>query len=124
MKLLARLMLAIFLVCTALTVAEAQGTPRRTPDAPEMVKEVPPEYTPDGRVAGIEGRVLLSADVLADGTVGEVQVIRPLDRNHYGLDSEAIKAMKQWLFKPAMKNGEPVSMVIYVDMGFSLKNKE
>ena len=90
---------------------------------PELLKEVKPEYTPEGRAAGIEGRVLLSAEVLTDGTVGDVKVVRPLDENRYGLDEEAVKAMKQWMFKPAMKNGEPIRMVIHVDMGFSLKTE-
>lgn len=114
---------AVLLVGTALTLAEAQGTPRSTPNEPELIREVLPDYTPEGRAAAIEGRVLLSAEVLADGTVGEVQVVRPLDKNQYGLDNEAIRAMKQWLFKPAMKDGQPVAMGIYVDMVFSLKNK-
>ena len=92
--------------------------PRASFARAEMVKEVLPEYTTDGRAAGIEGRMLLSAEVLADGTVGEVQVVRSLDKNEYGLDNEAIRAMKQWLFKPAMKDGQPVTTGIYVDMVF------
>ena len=44
--------------------------------------------------------MLLSAEVLTDGTVGDVQVVRPLDENKYGLDQEAVKAMKQWVSNP------------------------
>lgn len=114
--------LALFVLCAVwFSPATATAQPRRTPNEPELLKEVRPEYTPEGRAAGIEGRVLLSAEVLTDGTVGEVQVVRPLDENKYGLDQEAVKAMKQWVFKPAMKDGEAVRMVVYVDMGFSLK---
>jgi TonB family protein len=120
MRFQVRLLLAICAVSIAPAMAEAQP-PRRTPNQPELLKEVRPEYTPEARAAAIEGRVVLSAEVLTDGTVGEVQIVRPLDENKYGLDQEAVKAMKQWVFKPAMKNGEAVSMVIYVDMGFSLK---
>lgn len=119
MRFQVRLLLAICAVSIAPAMAEAQ--PRRTPNEPELLKEVRPEYTAEGRAAAIEGRVLLSAEVLTDGTVGEVQVVRPLDENKYGLDQEAVKAMKQWVFKPALKDGEAVRMVIYVDMGFSLK---
>ena len=88
-----------------------------------MVKEAPPEYTPEGRAAGIEVMVFLSAVVSTDGTVGEVRVVPPLDANKYGLDQEAVKAMVQ-LFKPAMKDGKPVTKGIHVGMGFSLKKKK
>jgi TonB family protein len=115
-----RLLLAICTVTIAPAMAEAQ-TPRRAPNEPELLKEVRPEYTPEGRAAGIEGVVVLSAHVLTDGTIGEVQVVRSLDENTYGLDQEAVKAMKQWVFKPPMKDGEPVSTVVHVGIVFSLK---
>ena len=119
MRFQVRLLLALCAVSIAPAMAEAQ--PRRTPNEPELLKEVRPEYTPEGRAATIEGRVLLSAEVLTDGTVGEVQIVQPLDENKYGLDQEAVKAMKQWVFKPALKDGEPVRTVIHVGMVFSLK---
>ena len=124
MKFLARLTLAIPIVGIALTFAEAQGLPHVTPNEPELVKEVMPEYTPEGRAVGIEGTVYLSAEVLTDGTVGEVRVVRPLDANKYGLDQEAVRAMRQWLFKPAMKDGKPVTKGINVGMVFSLKKNK
>ena len=47
--------------------------------------------------------------MLTDGTVGETaKVIQSLDAK-FGLDDEAVKASKQWLFKPATKDGKPVS---------------
>jgi len=101
----------------------ADQTPRRTPNEPELLKAVKPEYTPERRAAGTAGSVRLSAEVLTDGTVGDVKVVRPLDENKYGLDQEAVKAMKQWVFKPAMKDGEPVRVLIHVDIGFSVTRK-
>src|SRR5687767_7692660 len=121
MRILARLLLAACALGVAVTVAEAQGLPRRTSNEPQLVKEVAAEYTPDGRTAGIEGCVLLSAEVLTDGTVGEVKIVGSLDANQYGLDDEAVKAMKQWLFKPATQDGAPVTMGIHVGLCFSLK---
>lgn len=121
MRILVRLSLAACALGVAVTVAEAQGLPRRTSNEPQLVKEVPPEYTPEGRAAGIEGCVLLSAEVLTDGTVGEVKIVGSLDANQHGLDDEAVKAMKQWLFKPAVKDGTPVTIGIHVGMVFSLK---
>ena len=68
----------------------------------------------------IEGSVRLSAVVLADGKVGEVKVTRSLDSVH-GLDESAVKAMKQWEFKPGTKDGKPVAVRVSIDMTFTLK---
>ena len=50
----------------------------------------------------------------------DVKVARSLD-SVYGLDEAAVKAMKQWEFKPGLKDGKPVAVRISVDMAFTLK---
>jgi TonB family protein len=57
---------------------------------------------------------------LPDGTVGDVTVAQSLDAVH-GLDDQALKAMKQWRFKPGLKNGEPVAVLAVGGMTFTLK---
>jgi len=66
-----------------------------------------PRYTDAARLAGIQGAVELQAVVRADGTVGDVRVTKSLDAR-YGLDAEAVKAAKQWVFKPATRDGAPL----------------
>ena len=39
----------------------------------------------------------------------------------YGLDNEAVKAAKQWQFRPAEKEGKPIAMRIQLEMTFALK---
>ena len=39
----------------------------------------------------------------------------------YGLDAQAVNAMKQWLFKPGSKDGKPVPVRVSVEMTFRLK---
>ena len=68
----------------------------------------------------IEGSVGLSAVVLAAGTVGEVKVVQSLDTVH-GLDAEAVKALKQWEFKPGTKDGKAVAVRVAVNLTFTLK---
>ena len=63
--------------------------------------------------------VLLSVVVLADGTVGDVTVTRSLD-TQYGLDAEAVKAAKQWLFNPGQKDGVAVAVKVTIEMTFTL----
>jgi periplasmic protein TonB len=87
---------------------------------PSVVTQVKAEYTPEARAARIEGIVFLDAVVLSDGKVGDVTVSRSLD-NTFGLDQQAVNAMKQWVFKPGMKDGRPVAVRIQVQVNFTLK---
>jgi protein TonB len=88
--------------------------------APGLVKDVKPVYTDEAKEAGIQGTVELEAIVLTDGTVGDISVTRSLDRK-YGLDQQAIVAMKQWLFSPGKKDGKAVPVDITVEMTFTIK---
>jgi protein TonB len=87
---------------------------------PTVIHEVRPNYTFDATRANIEGTVRLECVVRPDGTVGDVQVVRSLDGT-YGLDEEAVKAARQWLFRPGTRNGEPVPVLISIEMTFRLK---
>ena len=87
---------------------------------PKVEHEVKPEYTSEAKSAGIEGTVMLSTVVRADGTVGDVAVAKSLDATR-GLDQQAVKAMKQWTFKPGTKEGQPVAVRVSVEMTFTLK---
>jgi periplasmic protein TonB len=87
---------------------------------PRVLKQVRAVYTPAARAAGIEGDVLLSAGVRADGSVDDVTVTTSLDAVN-GLDEQAVKALKQWQFRPGTKDGKPVAVRIAVQMRFTLK---
>jgi protein TonB len=84
------------------------------------VKRISPEYTPEAKAAKIQGNVMVQAVVLADGTVGEVSLIKSLDAK-LRLDRQAVAAAKQWLFKPATKDGKPVAVRIRIELTFTLK---
>src|SRR5262245_19444288 len=86
---------------------------------PRLIKDVKPQYTADAMRAKIQGRVMVECVVLTDGTVGDVRVIRSLDVT-YGLDQEAIKAAKQWKFAPGTRNGEPVPVMVSIELTFTL----
>jgi protein TonB len=80
---------------------------------------VRPSYTAQAIAARIQGTVLLSAVVLVDGTVGEVTVVRSLD-TQFGLDTQAVSAVKQWLFSPGQKDGVAVNVRVTIEMSFTL----
>jgi bla regulator protein blaR1 len=87
---------------------------------PRLVHEVKPAYTPEALQAGIQGVMTLEATVLEDGTVSDVVVVESLDPD-FGLDEEAVNALAQWRFEPATKDGQPVAVLVPVEMSFTLK---
>jgi periplasmic protein TonB len=87
---------------------------------PQPLKEVKPQYTADAMRAKVQGTVLLECVVLPDGSVGSVEVVRSLD-SAFGLDQEAIKAAKQWRFKPGTRFGEPVAVLVTIELTFTLR---
>jgi TonB family protein len=87
---------------------------------PAPIHQEKPQYTPAAMAAQIEGTVALETTVLADGSVGDVKVVRSLD-SELGLDQEAVKALKLWTWKPGTRGGEPSSVTVQIEMTFTLK---
>ena len=87
---------------------------------PVPTTEVKPQYTADAMRAKVQGTVLLECVVLPDGSVGPVEVVRSLDST-FGLDQEAIKAAKKWRFKPGTRFGEPVAVLVTIELTFTLR---
>lgn len=87
---------------------------------PKLLREVKPQYTADAMRAKIQGVVELEAVVLPDGSVGEVRIVRSLDPV-FGLDQEAVKAVKQWRFIPGTRFGQPVAVLVGVELQFTLR---
>jgi TonB family protein len=88
---------------------------------PRLLHQVKPNYTRQAMQARIQGEVILSCVVLADGSVGEVRVSKSLDAT-LGLDDEAIAAVKQWRFAPAMKAGSPVPVLVDINLSFTVRS--
>ena len=87
---------------------------------PSVIREVKPAYTADAMRAKVQGSVWLECIVMPDGSVGDVKVTRSLDPI-FGLDQEAIKAAKLWRFRPGMRQGEPVPVIITIELTFTLR---
>jgi len=88
--------------------------------APRLIEDVKPRYNPEAMQARIQGNVSLEAVVQADGTVGEVRVTRSLDPK-FGLDDEAVSCLKKWRFKPGTRFGEPVAVLVTIELTFTLR---
>ncbi len=58
--------------------------------------------------------------VQTDGSCTDVDVVESLD-TRYGLDRQAQRALRQWRFEPGMRQGEPVAVLVTVEMTFTLR---
>jgi TonB family protein len=85
---------------------------------PVVETRVDPVYPEEYRRAGIGGIVVLEAAVSQAGTVENVGVLKSLAP---GLDMAAARAVSQWRFKPAMKDGKPVPVLFSLTINFALK---
>ena len=86
-----------------------------------VIYRVEPEYTLDAREKKIEGTVVLTLTVDHEGLPQNIQVKKSL---YPSLDQSAIEAARKMRFEPAMKNGQPVSMFISVEMDFRTEPRQ
>jgi TonB family protein len=64
--------------------------------------------------------VTVEAIVNADGSVGDVRVVRSFDPS-FGLDVEAVRAVRQWRFRAGTRQGRVVPMIVTIELTFSLR---
>jgi len=74
-------------------------------------------YSNPARKAKISGICIITVMVDADGNPENPLVIRALG---YGLDRNALDSVRRYRFKPAMKNGEPVPVMVNIEVNFRL----
>jgi periplasmic protein TonB len=87
---------------------------------PRLIREVKPNYTSDAMRAKVQGTVLVECVVTTSGEVTDVKILRSLDQT-FGLDQEAVKAARQWRFQPGTRLGEPVPVIISIELSFTLR---
>jgi TonB family protein len=71
---------------------------------PTLIRRIAPGYPMQARSERISGKVVLSATIGADGSVGEISVVSgsPI------LAEAAKQAVRRWQYHPAMLNGSPI----------------
>jgi len=85
--------------------------------APKVLYDPDPEYSEEARKAKYQGTVVLWLVVSPEGKPQQIRVQRSLGM---GLDEKAIEAVRQWRFEPAKKDGQPVPVMINVEVNFRL----
>jgi protein TonB len=86
-------------------------------ELPEAITKVSPDYPDIARQSGMEGTVMVQALVGKDGRVKDVRVVKSVPV----LDEAAVKAVRQWVFKPALSNNKPVAVWVAVPVRFTLR---
>ncbi|HKA18492.1 MAG TPA: energy transducer TonB [Blastocatellia bacterium] len=95
------------------------GTSQESVDRrPVLLNQPQPLYTEQARTNKVQGVVRVKVLVDANGSVKEVVVVRGLPD---GLNEQAIRAAYQMRFRPAVKNGQPVSYWLNVEVEFNLR---
>ncbi len=121
----------LLLAVLAATVASAQQPPQPFGKGayrfdepglvkPKLVKQVSPDYPSVAKNASVAGDVEIEAVVLPDGRVGDTRIVKSLDKR-FGLDEEALRVAKLWLFEPGRKDGFPVPVLVTIVVQFRLR---
>ena len=90
------------------------------PVMPRYREHAQPEYPGLARSRGQEGVVLLAAEVLRDGTVGQLRIEK--SSGYALLDQSALNSVKKWKFSPGKKMGEPAAIWVNIPVRFALQD--
>jgi TonB family protein len=83
--------------------------------APRAVYAPDPDYSAEALDLKYEGFCVLSVVVDSNGRPRDIKIVQELG---HGLDEKAVDAVKEWKFEPAMKDGKPVAVQMYVQVQF------
>jgi hypothetical protein len=87
---------------------------------PTMLKGVEPESNAYAQENGIVGIARYRAVIGPDGLAGDVAITVPIG---FGLDENAATAIRKSVFKPAIKDGQPVTAAIDLFITFRIFSK-
>jgi protein TonB len=81
-----------------------------------LIAKITPVYPPEAKAARVQGLVRFNATIGPDGHVQNLSVVSgpPL------LVNSALDAVRQWVYKPTLLNGQPVTVVTVVDVNYTL----
>ena len=86
--------------------------------AANLIRKITPVYPPLAKQARVQGTVRFSAIIGKDGAIQNLQLVS----GHPLLVPAAQEAVKQWVYKPTLLNGEPVEVITQIDVNFTLSS--
>ena len=91
-------------------------------EAPEPVHTVAPVYPDRAKIDGVCGTVYVDIYIDTRGTVTETRVKEGID-GYPEFGEAAENALRQWKFKPAELDGDPVAVWVVIPVKFALDTK-
>jgi periplasmic protein TonB len=88
--------------------------------SPIPVRRPPPAYTAEAMRARLQGVVVLNCVVRPDGRCSDIRITKSLDMV-FGLDQQAIASAREWVFRPGTRMGEPVAVLVTLEIGFTIR---
>ena len=99
-----------------------EDSPRSTGfNPPEFLNRVKPDYTTEAELADITATVEAMAVFGANGEVGRIEITRWAG---FGLDESSERAIRQLKFKPASRDGNPMSVRAMIRYNFRRVSSE
>jgi protein TonB len=87
---------------------------------PVEIRKGTPRYTTEAMRARVQGSIFVECVVQPSGVCTNIQVKRSF-RPAFGLDEEAVKAAGVWRFRPGSRAGQPVPMLVTIEVAFALR---
>lgn len=84
-------------------------------ERPRIMSQVDPEFTQCARDEKFTGTTVVSLEVDKTGAARDIQIAQPIG---CGLDDQAVRAVQQWRFAPARRNGEPVAALVEAEVSY------
>jgi TonB family protein len=85
-----------------------------------LVTTFEPESNEYAQAYAVAGMALYHTVIGADGKPGEIAVARPIG---FGLDENAVAAIRKATFEPAIKDGKPVPVLLDLVVQFRIYSK-
>jgi TonB family protein len=86
--------------------------------APVAMKRQEPAYNDVASFLKIEGTAVLRVIVDAQGLPRDIALVQSIG---YGLDENAVTAVRAWRFKPGTSGGDAVPVILNVDVDFRMR---
>jgi TonB family protein len=86
----------------------------------KLISTFEPESNDFAQEAGVAGMALYHTVIGPDGRPGEIAVARPIG---FGLDENAVAAIRKATFQPAIKDGQPVPVLLDLVVQFRIYSK-
>jgi TonB family protein len=115
-------LLSVLFFSTAMAQELAEYDASDVDYPPKLVSQMPIKYPPDARREQVEGRVIISALITIEGKADKMVAVESEPEGVF--DEAAFNSLRQWQFRPGIRDGRLVNTRIKIPLSFKLDKKE